>query len=216
MGSEMCIRDRNESIARQEEILGQMAQEIYDAWNQGEIDVDSDPWLSQMDWECNFKLTKAGKPSSKWYGVPKWLRSVSEIQKTEEGNKLVIGGISTKNRLSHFLLRLKWDDKPMTYFTEKGWCFLDEDMGEFIRVPHPKGEGENVGGVLSKDYADDFETGMLSSDLPQAKELIKLAINVSYWTSVRSRVREQYVSKVNNPLGKEFNLIVPALSLIHI
>ena len=51
---------------------------------------------------------------------------------------------------------------------------------------------------------------MLSSDLPQAKELIKLAINVSYWTSVRSRVREQNVAKVKNPLGKEFNIIVPA------
>ena len=49
---------------------------------------------------------------------------------TEEGNKLVIGGISTKNRLSHFLLRLKWDDKPMTYFSNKGWCFMNEDLGE--------------------------------------------------------------------------------------
>ena len=207
---EGCEKIWNESIARQEEILGQMAQEVYDAWNQGEVDIESDPWLSQMDWECNFKLTKAGKPSSKWYGIPKWLRSVSEIQKTDEGNKLVIGGISTKNRLSHFLLRLKWDDKPMTYFSDRGWCFMNDDLGEYTRVPHPKGEGENVGGVLSKDYADDFETGMLSSDLPQAEELIKLAINVSYWTSVRSRVREQHVSKVNNPLGKEFNLIVPA------
>jgi len=205
-----CEKIWEESISRQEEILGEMAQEIFDGWNQGEIDVESDPWLSQMDWECNFKLTKAGKPSSKWYGIPKWLRSVSEIQKTEDGNKLVIGGISTKNRLSHFLLRLKWDDQPMTYFTDKGWCFKSEDLGEYVRLPHPKGEGENVGGVLSKDYNEDFESGMLSSDLPQAKELIKLAINVSYWTSVRSRVREQYVHKVNNPLGKQFNLIVPA------
>jgi len=207
---EGCEKIWHDSIARQEEILGQMAREVYDAWNQGEVDIESDPWLSQMDWDCNFKLTKAGKPASKWYGVPKWLRSVSEIQKTEESNKLVIGGISTKNRLSHFLLRLKWDDKPMTYFSNKGWCFFDSEVGEYVRLPHPKGEGENVGGVLSKDYADDFESGMLSSDLPQAEELIKLAINVSYWTSVRSRVREQLVEKVNNPIGKEFNLIVPA------
>lgn len=206
-----CEEQWEESISRQEEILGKMATEIYQAWNEGEItdeDVKSDPWLSQLSWEANFKLTKAGKPSSKWYGVPKWVRSVSSKDLVD--GKPVIGGISTKNRLSHLLLRLKWDNQPIRFFTDKGWCYMDEDSGSYIRIPHPDGEGVNVGGVLTKDYASDFESGMLSSDLPEAKELIKLAINVAYWTSVRSRVREQNVESVKTPGGTGFSLIIPA------
>lgn len=206
-----CEKQWEQSIARQEEILGEMAQEIYDAWNEGEIteeEISDDPWLSQLDWEANFKLTKAGKPSSKWYGVPKWVRSVSA--KNLVDGKPVIEGISTKNRLSHLLLRLKWADQPIKFFTDRGWCYMDEDSGCYVRIPHKDGEGVNVGGVLTKDYVEDFESGILSSDLPQAKELISLAVNVAYWTSVRSRVREQNVEGVVAPNKKEFSLIIPA------
>jgi DNA polymerase gamma 1 len=206
-----CERKWESSIARQEEILGKMATEIYESWNEGELtdeEVKDDPWLSQLDWEANFKLTKAGKPSSKWYGVPKWVRSVSAKDLVD--GKPVIEGISTKNRLSHLLLRLKWGDQPIKFFTDKGWCFRDEDSGDYVRIPHKDGEGVNVGGVLTKDYVEDFESGILSSDLPQAKELISLAVNVAYWTSVRSRVREQNVEKVLTPKGEEFSLIIPA------
>lgn len=206
-----CEKQWEDSIARQEEILGEMATEIYEAWNEGELtdeDVKADPWLSQLDWEANFKLTKAGKPSSKWYGVPKWVRTVSAKDLVD--GKPVIQGISTKNRLSHLLLRLKWGDQPIRFFTDKGWCYMDEDSGSYLRIPHKDGEGVNVGGVLTKDYVEDFESGILNSDLPQAKELISLAVNVAYWTSVRSRVREQNVEVVETPKGDKFKLIVPA------
>ena len=206
-----CEKQWEDSIARQEEILGKMATEIYQSWNEGELtdeDIKDDPWLSQLDWEASFKLTKAGKPSSKWYGVPKWVRSVSAKDLVD--GKPVIEGISTKNRLSHLLLRLKWGDQPIKFFTDKGWCFKAEDSGDYTRIPHKDGEGVNVGGVLTKDYVEDFESGILSSDLPQAKELISLAVNVAYWTSVRSRVREQNVERVLAPNGKEFALIIPA------
>ena len=206
-----CEKQWEGSISRQEEILGKMATEIYEAWNEGELtdeDVKDDPWLSQLDWEANFKLTKAGKPSSKWYGVPKWVRSVSAKDLVD--GKPVIEGISTKNRLSHLLLRLKWDDQPIKYFKDRGWCYMDEDSGSYFRIPHKDGEGVNVGGVLTKDYVEDFESGILDSDLPQARELISLAVNVAYWTSVRSRVREQNVEVVETPDGEKFKLIVPA------
>jgi DNA polymerase gamma 1 len=206
-----CEKQWEDSISRQEVILSEMANDIYQSWNEGELtdeDIQADPWLSQLDWEANFKLTKAGKPSSRWYGVPKWVRSVSAKDLID--GKPVIQGISTKNRLSHLLLRLKWDGQPIRFFTDKGWCFMDEELGDYVRIPHPDGEGVNVGGVLTKDYADDFESGQLSSDLPAAKELIKLAINVAYWTSVRSRVREQFVEDVMTPQGVAFKMIVPA------
>lgn len=207
-----CEKQWEGSISRQEEILGKMAQDTFQAWNEGELceeEIKEDPWLSQLDWEANFKLTKAGKPSSKWYGIPKWVRSVS-AKDIESCGSPTIQGISTKNRLSHLLLRLKWDEQPIKFFTARGWCFRDKDSGDYIRIPHPDGEGVNVGGVLTKDYAPDFESGMLSSDLLEAKELIKLAINVAYWTSVRSRVREQNIEDVKTPEGKRFSLIIPA------
>lgn len=208
---ENCEKQWETSIARQEEILGQMATEVYESWNEGELtdeDIKEDPWLSQLDWEASFKLTKAGKPSSKWYGVPKWVRTVSA--KDLVNGKPVIQGISTKNRLSHLLLRLKWEEQPIKFFTEKGWCYMNEDSGSYLRIPHKDGEGVNVGGVLTKDYVEDFESGILNSDLSQAKELISLAVNVAYWTSVRSRVREQNVETVVTPRGNKFKLIVPA------
>jgi DNA polymerase gamma 1 len=206
-----CEKAWYSSIAQQERTLSQFAKELYEAWNEGELvdeDVKADPWLSQLDWEANFKLTKAGKPSSKWYGVPKWVRTVSSKDLVD--GKPVIEGISTKNRLSHILLRLKWDDQPIHFFTDKGWCYMDEDSGSYMRIPHKDGEGVNVGNVLTKDYVEDFESGILTSDLPEARELIGLAINVAYWTSVRSRVREQNIETVTTSQGAEFNLIVPA------
>jgi DNA polymerase gamma 1 len=206
-----CEKQWRGSIDRQEEILSKMAVEVYEAWNEGELtdeDIQGDPWLSQLDWGANFKLTKAGKPSSKWYGVPKWVRGVSSKDLVD--GKPHIEGISTKNRISHLLLRLKWDNQPIVFLKDKGWCFKDPDSGNYERLPHTDGEGVNVGGVLTKDYVEDFESGMLSSDLAQARELIKLAINVAYWTSVRSRVREQNVEVVKTPKGEEFSLIIPA------
>lgn len=206
-----CEKQWEDSIARQEEILGKMATEIYESWNEGEItdeDIKADPWLSQLDWEANFKLTKAGKPSSKWYGVPKWVRTVSAKDLVD--GKPTIEGISTKNRLSHLLLRLKWDNQPIKFFKDRGWCYMDDDSGSYFRIPHKDGEGVNVGGVLTKDYVEDFESGILNSDLSQARELISLAVNVAYWTSVRSRVREQNIETVETPEGNKFKLIVPA------
>lgn len=206
-----CEKEWHESIAKQEALLSNIAKELYDCWNEGEIideDIQQDPWLSQLNWETNFKLTKTGKPSSKWYGVPKWVREVSS--KTLVDGKPVIEGISTKNRISHLLLRLCWTNQPIHYFGDKGWCYMDIDSGLYERIPHKDGEGVNVGNVLTKDYVDDFESGVLSSDLPEAKQLINLAINVAYWTSVRSRVREQNVELSKTPQGKNFNLIIPA------
>lgn len=206
-----CEKAWEQSLAKQDELLCEMAKELFQDWSEGEVteeDIKADPWLSQLDWEANFKITKAGKPSSKWYGIPKWVRDCSS--KEVINGKPQIEGISTKNRVSHILLRLKWNDQPLKYFKDMGWCFMDTDLGDYVRVPHPDGEGVNVGGVLSKDYMEDFESGQLSSDLPAAKELIKLAINVAYWTSVRSRVREQPVETVETKDGVKFNMIVPA------
>lgn len=201
---ENCERVWEESIKRQDEILSEMAKELLQDWRNSEIDHENDPWFSQLDWTANNALTKNNKPRSVWYGVPMWMRKNAYIDK--ETKQVVLKPITTKSRLSHILLRLKWNGQPLVYDKSKGWTFYNEEKSTYERLPHPNGEGINVGGVLSKDYIDDFESGTLSSDLEQAQELIKLAIKVSYWTSVRSRVLEQLPSPSPD---SDLTLIVP-------
>jgi len=202
---EDCEKVWSESNDRQNELLSELANQLLEDWKNEEVDIESDPWLSQLDWEANYALKKNGKPKSPWYGIPMWYRK--NAKNNRELGQIVLEPITTKSRLSHILLRLKWEGQPLIYTKEEGWTYWDVEKSTYVRVPHPNGEGENVGGVLSKDYLDEFESGVLSSDLPQAQELIELAIRVSYWTSVRSRVKTQLPSpSVDHP---EMDIIVP-------
>lgn len=79
------------------------------------------------------------------------------------------------------------------------------------KVPHPKGTGENVGGVLSKDFVDDMAVGRLNSDLPEAKRALEIADATSYWTSVRSRVMARIFAMSPNPYGKDSLVTVPEI-----
>lgn len=200
-----CEKVWEESIARQDELLSEIAEQVLEDWKSNEIEVESDPWLSQLDWEANYALKKDGKPKSCWYSIPGWYRKNAKHDK--ESGRIILQPITTKSRLSHILLRLKWKGEPLVYNTETGWTYWDEEKSRYERLPHPNGENLNVGGVLSKDYLDYFESGTLSSDLPQAQELIQLAVKVSYWTSVRSRVLEQLpMPALDNP---NVTIIIP-------
>jgi len=184
-----CEKIWKESLERQDKLLSELAEQLLEDWKKDEVDVESDPWLSQLDWSANYDLKKDGKPKSCWYGIPVWYRKNARNDK--ELGRIVLKPITTKSRLSHILLRLKWDNQPIVYDSDMGWTYWNKEKSEYERLPHPSGNEENVGGVLSKDFLPYFESGILSSDLPQAQELIQLAVKVSYWTSVRSRVLEQ-------------------------
>ncbi len=201
---EDCEKIWRESVEKQDKLISELAEQLLEDWRNDEIDIESDPWLSQMDWTANFSLKKDGTPKSVWYGIPNWYRSNAKNNK--ETGKIELEPITTKSRVSHLLLRLKWKGQPIKYVKDMGWVFWNEDKSQDERLPHPKGEGNNVGGVLSNDYLSDFESGTLSSDLPQAQELIALAIKVSYWTSVRSRVLEQLPMQA---CDSSFDVIVP-------
>lgn len=200
-----CERVWEQSISRQNELLGNLATQLLDDWKSEEVDVESDPWYSQLDWTADYTLKKNGEPKSVWYGIPLWYRKNAKRDKIT--GKIELEPITTKSRLSHILLRLKWNGQPIKYSTEKGWQYLDIESNELVRIPHTDGKGVNVGGVLSKDYLSDFESGVLSSDLPQAQELLQLAIKVSYWTSVRSRVKSQLAVKSNDT---DLTIIIPS------
>jgi DNA polymerase gamma 1 len=200
-----CEKVWEESISRQDELLGEMAEQLLLDWRNDDVDVVSDPWLSQLDWEANYALKKDGKPKSVWYGIPIWYRK--NAKNSKELGRIVLEPITTKSRVSHILLRLKWKGQPLVYNDTRGWTYWDDEKSQYERVPHTDGDGINVGGVLSKDYLDDFESGTLSSDLPQAQELIRLAIKVSYWTSVRSRVRDQLPTPAID--SAEMTIVIP-------
>lgn len=159
-----------------------------DAW------VAKDPWLSQLDWTV--KATKG-----KYAHIPQWVRPF--VKNPEEN-------ISTKSQLSHLLLKLQWENSPITMTKDRGWCFHNEE-GELTKVPHPKGTGDNVGGVLSKDFVDDMAVGRLRSDLSEAKRALDIANATSYWTSVRKRVMDRLFVKAHNPYGEDAYVTLPEI-----
>jgi len=156
--------------------------------------VKEDPWTRQLDWEV-----KSRKGKYAW--VPTWYRTYMK-----DPDK----SIGVRSILAHLLLKLKYENSPLEHFKDKGWCYTDENEG-LVKVPHPKGTGENVGGLLSKDFVQDMEVGRLSSDLPEAKRVLEVANSISYWTSVRKRVMDRIYMKVNNPHGESALVTLPEI-----
>ena len=196
-----CEAKWQRCLDKQTELLSQVAMDVWEAYQADALDYEVDPWLSQLDWSMNTRIKKNGQPFSKWYGIPKWLKDISVL---DRNNKPVIEKISSKTRAAHLLLRLKWRGSPLLFKAGKGWCYEDYDTGNITQIPHPKKEGENVGSVLSKDFLVDMEDGTLSSDLPIAAEVLRASISVAYWTSARSRVLAE---NIESPQG--FNVACP-------
>ena len=153
-----------------------------------------DPWLSQLRW-------KVQSSRGKYAGVPDWYRPFVKDPDTH---------IGVKSDLSHLMLKLKWEGVPMILTEENGWCFHNSE-GKLEKLPHPKGKGDNVGGVLSKDFVEHMEVGRLSSDLPESKRALEIANAVSYWTSVRSRVMGRIFLKTHNPCGEGALITLPEI-----
>ncbi|GAA5824151.1 hypothetical protein JCM11251_001541 [Rhodosporidiobolus azoricus] len=131
--------------------------------------------------------------------------------------------VSIGKRASPLLLKLKWKGYPVAYSKQHGWLYrmpladyeaaartdsslvmlefsdaadasLDEDAdGAYAKLPHPDGEGKNVGSPLSKPFVASFEEGILTSEYPTAEAALSLNASCSYWTSARERISGQMV-----------------------
>ncbi len=195
---ENCERVFKEHTDEMTELCRSLVASAYEEWSEiGDLEkrekwVKSDPWLSQLDWEV-----KSAK--GKYAGVPNWYRQFIKDPDVQ---------IGVKSNLAHLLLKLKWEGSPMLLTADKGWCFHDED-GRLQQIPHPKGNGDNVGGVLSKEFVDHMQVGRLSSDLPEAQRALQIANAISYWTSVRKRVMSRIFFQTSNPHGEDALLCVP-------
>lgn len=153
-----------------------------------------DPWVNQLDWTIE-------RTKGKYANIPNWL-----LPYIKEPDKKV----GVKSRLSHLLLKLKYEGTPMKFIWGKGWCYTDGN-GVVRKIPHPKGTGENVGGVITRDFVQDMEVGRLSSDLPEAKRALEISNGTSYWTSVRSRVLGRITKLASNPYGKDSLVTMPEI-----
>lgn len=156
--------------------------------------VKLDPWVSQLNWEIESR-------KGKYAWIPTWMRPF--IKDPEQH-------IGVKSQLAHLLLRLKYEGSHMVLTKEDGWCYYDENH-KLTKIPHPKGNGDNCGGVLSKDFVQDMETGRLSSDLPEAKRALDISNSISYWTSVRKRVMDRIFLDVKNPYGTDTLVTLPEI-----
>lgn len=126
------------------------------------------------------------------YEIPKWF-----LPFKNKDTK-----ISTKTQVSHYLLGLRWLEKPVFYTQDSGWCYID-DSGVRCKVPHKKGEEYNVGCMLTSDFIRYYEDGLMQANNEKAAELLKESVACSYWLSARSRVAEILTCHVNNPYGKD-------------
>ncbi|GAA5943290.1 DNA-directed DNA polymerase gamma MIP1 [Sporobolomyces koalae] len=131
--------------------------------------------------------------------------------------------VSIGKRAAPLLLRLRWKGHPIAHSKQHGWCYripeselgqayesdpslsplsftdvadmhLNEDtQGAYVQLPHPDGEGKNVGSPLSKPFVAAFEDGILTSEYPAAEAALALNASCSYWTSARERILNQMV-----------------------
>ena len=198
-GVEETFENHNQEMTK---ICKDLVWQYYDEWRElyfaepgmAESWVAKDPWLSQLDWEVK---TLKGKYAC----VPTWMRPFIKDPDTK---------IGVKSNLSHLVLKLQWEGSPMYMTKTEGWKYHDSE-GYAQKIPHPKGTGDNVGGVLSKDFVDDMAVGRLSSDLPEAKRALEIANSVSYWTSVRKRVMDRIFLPTANPHGADSLITLPEI-----
>ena len=178
---------KNKELTKQaSKLCGELVQKFV---SNPDFEWESDPWLNQLDWTP----AKSGKNK----GFPLWYR------------KTLSKGITLGIQVVPLVMRMTWKGQPLIFDKVKKWCWKNPETGNLERLPHPDGEGKNVGSPLSKHFAQFVDSGVLSSDsednLP--KEITKL----SYWNSFNSRFEGQYLMGVDaeKRLG-----IVPVTKLV--
>lgn len=186
--AEKLYQSRQKSL---KSLFNEIAKQLVNCFCDGTLlwsTIQDDPWLSQLDW------TPAKTGPTK--GQPFWWRKVK--------NK----GITSKSNLAPILLKVSWDGKPLTKHLKHGWIYKDDQgltvelpngipgvsarskffpPGTYCRVPHKKGDNNNTGNPLSKDYLALFDKGILTAQSEGARDVLVTAKSISYWESIRKR-----------------------------
>jgi len=91
---------------------------------------------------------------------------------------------------------------PVSFSHEADGIFASDKEHLYFRLPHPEGEGKNVGNPMAKAFVKAIESGELASataangDEASAKAAIdatNMNVLCSYWMSARERIMDQMV-----------------------
>ncbi|KAJ1969993.1 DNA-directed DNA polymerase gamma mip1, partial [Dimargaris xerosporica] len=195
-------------------------------------EIANDPWLRHLDWTvAPIRMTKpkllkdgrvapGGEPRpmarQKLPGKPEWYKSLWDA-------KAQAIKVTTKTRITPYLLKLKWRGYPLYFSDAYGWTYrvpreqadaicetplafasnpadpayeaypAQDHDGCYFRIPHPDGDGLRCLHPLGKSYIAAFEDGVLTSEYEEAREALQLSALCSYWISCRERVKSQLV-----------------------
>ncbi|KIY62530.1 hypothetical protein CYLTODRAFT_458906 [Cylindrobasidium torrendii FP15055 ss-10] len=190
---------------------------------------NADQWASQLSWTAG-KKSKAKKPPAepKVY-YPKWFWDLTKPKKDMPPGSV---DITMKNRIAPLLLRMSWHGWPLFFSRKHGWTFRVpdgeaanvklrrvffedeadlklrgdvEDFGySFFKLPHKDGDSANVGSPLGKTFFGYASDGTLKSGAgDEAKRMVDVGVQCSYWVSARERIKSQMVQWQH---GKEMGI----------
>lgn len=182
-----------------------------------------DDWLKQLDWSGQkIKMVKGKKNGDpprlaarqKKPGMPKWYKDLFATSDAELA-------LTVRSRIAPLLLRLSWEGHPLVWSDKYGWTFKvpiesalsyrekpvvncdmsdeknlsirDDNRHQYFKLPHKDGPQARCANPLAKGYLQYFESGVLSSEFPYAKEALEMNASCSYWISARDRIRSQMV-----------------------
>jgi DNA polymerase gamma 1 len=212
-------------------------------------DYETDDWLKQLDWsgqEIRYvKPKKEGEEpreakNQKMPGKPKWYKALFP-------KALGPINLTVRTRVAPLLLHLMWDKRPLVWSDVHGWTFkvpnaeaakydgtpvVKVDMNEeknlilrddvshtYFKLPHKNGAAARCASPLAKSYLQYFETGIMTSEYPLAKEALEMNAACSYWISARERIKSQTpvwqddtdlgMESKENPLGIILPQIIP-------
>lgn len=201
------VRDTEAKYQSDMDLMSQIVRDIadstFESWKAGELNVLEDDFLKHLDWSY------CGDTESPYYKIPKWYLERVHPTKTFNTNP--------KTATVTYLLRLRWEGKPIQYIKNKskhddgGWMYVNED-GELTKLDHKSGDESNVGSVFNSFYLQAFKTGVMTSDNPDTRKIMEIVDNNSYWVSVRKRSMEAHIQRVEDPLtGYPINLLAPMM-----
>ncbi|KAL8760041.1 MAG: hypothetical protein Q9184_003448 [Pyrenodesmia sp. 2 TL-2023] len=160
-------------------------------------------------------------------GMPQWYKDLFTTSTAEEVN------LTVRTRIAPLLLRLSWDGHPLVWSDKYGWTFKvpassasryddkpvvkcdmtdekdldirDDRQNRYFKLPHKDGPQARCASPLAKGYLQYFESGVLSSEYPYAKEALEMNASCSYWISARDRIRSQMAVYQDEVVGVKRN-----------
>ncbi|KAL1740360.1 DNA polymerase family A-domain-containing protein [Schizophyllum fasciatum] len=171
-------------------------------------DVESDPWLRQLDWspavmengKVRAKSSKKAKaPPVLW---PKWYWEITKPKKDMPPGSM---DLTVRNRLAPLLFRLRWHGHPLFHSREHGWVY---------RVPTAQLEAEDGSRRKVVSFYDPADDTLAQMAALGEYKFCKLPHKDGDSANVGSPLSKTFMSHASNgTLSSPFNEAKEALEL---